>query len=172
VGLTINQSNESAMHKTLTALSGVVTCVTGRALSDICWSVLAHLLLAGFLFSQSASAAPVRGVQEIAVDNAVISSPQTTLASLVRLTDTFHELVKDDGITRENEGQLRNIHQQVNSYIALQTIVKATNQAVGSSTSDRRERRTSEHSDGGPQGEGAARVISPGAPFFNDLQLY
>jgi MscS family membrane protein len=122
VGMTINQSNESAMHGTLTAPSGVVTCVMGRALRDICRLVLAHLLLAGFLFSQPVSGALVQGVQEIAVDNAVISSPQTTLASLVRLTDTFHELLKDNGITRENEGRLRNIHQQLKKLFDLREV--------------------------------------------------
>ncbi len=92
VGLTINQSNESAMHKTLTALSGIVTCVTRRAATNICWSVLAHLLLAGFLFSQPVSAAPVHGVQEIAEDNAVISSPQTTINTEIRLGLFFRQI--------------------------------------------------------------------------------
>jgi MscS family membrane protein len=134
VGLIINQSNESAMYGTLTALSGVIIYVSGRAVTNICWSVLAHLLFAGFMFSQPISAAPVYGVQEIAEDNAVISSPQTTLSSLVRLTDTFHELVKDDGITRENEGRLRNIHQQLKKLFDLREIPPKYRQHVAIET--------------------------------------
>jgi hypothetical protein len=49
--------------------------------------------------------------------------------------------------------------------------VLTTNQAVGSSTS--REAAQNAGFAGGPEGaRGVARVISPGAPFFKDLQLF
>jgi hypothetical protein len=45
----------------------------------------------------------------------------------------------------------------------------ATNQAVGSSTS--REAAQKAGFAGGPQGEGAVRVISPGAPYIKNSKL-
>jgi MscS family membrane protein len=80
------------------------------------------LLFIGCLFAGTVAAVPGPGLPEIAADNAVISSPRTTLESLLRLTDTFDELVREDGITRENRGRLKNIYQQVEKLFDLREI--------------------------------------------------
>lgn len=58
----------------------------------------------------------------IAVDNAVISSPQTTLSSLLRLTNAFHEQVHEDGITRMNQDRVKNIYQQMEKLFDLSEV--------------------------------------------------
>ena len=111
------------MHGTLIALSGaLIPNARGRPAIGLCWSVLFILLLAAAVFTQPVAAAPGQGVPEIAVDNAVIISPRTTLASLLRLTEVFHELVSENGITRENEGRLKNITQQFEKLFDLREI--------------------------------------------------
>jgi MscS family membrane protein len=111
------------MHETQTVLNGAfIPDAMGRPVIGLCWSILFTLLLAGYLFPQPVSAAPGQGVPEIALDNAVISSPQTTLASLFRLTDAYHDLVREDGFTRENQGRLRNILQQVEKLFDLREV--------------------------------------------------
>lgn len=77
------------------------------------------LLFIGCLFTGTVAAAPEQGLPEIAADNAVISSPRATLESLLRLTGTFDELVREDGITRANQGRLENIYQQLEKLFDL-----------------------------------------------------
>lgn len=102
---------------------------TGR-----CVSVLFALLLAVCVFPRTVPAAPAQEVPEIAVDNAVISSPQTTLASLLRLTNAFHELVREDGVTRENQGRLNNIYQQIEKLFDLSEVPPKYRQHVAAET--------------------------------------
>ncbi len=92
-----------------------------RAIS-VGWIVLAGLLLVGIQVCPTASAAPGQALPAIAADTAVIISPRTTLDSLLRLTDTFHELVGEDGITRENEGRIRNLNQQFEKLFDLREV--------------------------------------------------
>jgi MscS family membrane protein len=116
-------SDEPAMHELQSALSStLIPDARGRPAIDLCRSVLFILLLAAAVFARPVAAAPGQGVPEIAADNAVISSPRTTLTSLVRLTDALHELVSEDGITRENEGRLRNIYQQFEKLFDLREV--------------------------------------------------
>ena len=88
----------------------------------LCRSLLFILLFAGFMFVLPVLAAPGPDVLEITADNAVISSPQTTLGSLLRLTDAIHELVREDGVTRENQERLRNLYQQVEKLFDLSEV--------------------------------------------------
>ena len=111
------------MHEPQTALSGAfIPDAKGGPAIGLCWFLLFIMLFAGFMFTLPVSAAPGHDVLEIAVDNAVISSPQTTLGSLLRLTDVIHELVREDGVTRENQGRLRNIYQQVEKLFDLSEV--------------------------------------------------
>lgn len=111
------------MRKTQTIHSGAfVSDARERLAIGISPYVLFVLLLAGFMFTQPVLAVSAQGVQEIAVDNADIRSPKTTLASLFRLTDAFHELVREDGFTRENEVRVRNILQQMEKLFDLRQI--------------------------------------------------
>jgi len=80
------------------------------------------LLFIGCLFAGAVAAVSEPGMPEIAADNAVISSPRATLQSLNRLTDTFHELVSEDGITRENQWRLKNIYQQIEKLFDLREV--------------------------------------------------
>ncbi len=110
------------MHETQMALRIAFTShTTGQPVIGLYRFVFCTLLFAGFLFLPATSAAP-GGIQEIAADNAVISSPQATLASLLRLTDAFHELVQEEGFTRENQGRVRNIYQQVEKLFDLREV--------------------------------------------------
>lgn len=88
----------------------------------LCLFVLFCLLLAVLASPRWVSAAPNQKIHEIVIDHAVISSPQTTLDSLLRLTDTYHELVHEDGITFENQERLRIIRQQVGKLFDLRDI--------------------------------------------------
>ena len=113
------------MHEPQTALSGAfISDARERPAIGLCWSLLFIMLFAGFMFALPVSAAPGPGpdVLETAVDNAVISSPQTTLGSLLRLTDAIHELIREDGVTRENQERLRNIYQQVEKLFDLSEV--------------------------------------------------
>ena len=80
------------------------------------------LLFAACLFLQSVSAAAGQHVPEITADNAIVSSPQTTLSSLIRLTDVYHELVSETGITTENQERLKNISQQFEKLFDLREV--------------------------------------------------
>ena len=123
------------MHETQTVLSvAFISNARGRAAIGLCLSVLFNLLLAVSMFAQPVSATPEQGIPEIAVDNAVISSPQTTLASLLRLTDAFHELVREDGITRENQGRLKNINQQFEKLFDLREVPPKYRQHMAAET--------------------------------------
>lgn len=86
------------------------------------WSLLIDLLLAVTLFPALVLAVPGQQAPQIALENAVISSPKTTLASLFRLTDAYHQLVREDGFTRENQRRLTNILQQVEKLFDLSEI--------------------------------------------------
>ena len=97
------------------------------------WGV-ATLLIIGCLFARTVSALPEQGLPEIAADNAVISSPRTTLQSLVRLTDTVHELLNEDGITHENRGRLINIYQQLEKLFDLREVPPKYRRHVGTET--------------------------------------
>jgi len=83
---------------------------------------------------QPVSAAPGQVAPEITADNAVISSPQTTLASLLRLTNAFHELVREDGFTRKNQGRLKNIYQQIEKLFDLSEVPPKYRQHVAVET--------------------------------------
>ena len=80
------------------------------------------LLFAACLFLQSVSAETGQTVPEITADNAIIGSPQTTLSSLIRLTDVYHELVSETGITSENQERLKNISQQFEKLFNLREV--------------------------------------------------
>ncbi|MEA3410616.1 MAG: mechanosensitive ion channel family protein [Pseudomonadota bacterium] len=80
------------------------------------------LLFTACLFLPSVSAETGQRVPEIIADNAIISSPQTTLASLIRLTDVYHELVSETGITTENRERLKNINQQFEKLFDLREV--------------------------------------------------
>ncbi|UCC56495.1 MAG: hypothetical protein JSU75_01620, partial [Gammaproteobacteria bacterium] len=111
------------MHRAPTPLNDVLTCNgRRRGIIGLCWCLLFTLLLAEGTFAQPVSTVPLQDVPSIAVDNAVISSPRTTLESLMRLTDVLHELVSEDGITRENERRLNNIYQQFEKLFDLREI--------------------------------------------------
>ena len=98
----------SVMHETQTALrSAFISYTTRKPEIGLCLFVLCTLLFAEFVFPLAVSAAPRQTIPKIAVDNADISSPQTTLASLLRLTNAFHELVYEDGITLEFNHQVK-----------------------------------------------------------------
>ena len=97
-------------------------------------TVMFHLLLLSGLTFQPALAAPEAGVYEIAEDNAVIASPRTTLDSLLRLTDTYHELVSKDGITRENRERVNAILQQINKLFDLRQVPEKYRRNVGTET--------------------------------------
>ena len=105
-----------------------------RITYPVCRMLLACLILiCSYLPGSAALSAPA--VPEIAADNADISSPQTTLASLVRLTDVFHELVREKGFTRENQGRIRNIYQQLQKLFDLREIAPKYRRHVAVETS-------------------------------------
>ena len=111
------------MRTTQIVLSGVCfPDARGRPVIGLCWPVLFILLFTGFIFSRPVSAATGQHVPEITADNAIISSPQTTLSSLIRLTDVYHELVSEAGITTENQERLKNISQQFEKLFDLQEV--------------------------------------------------
>ena len=111
------------MHKVQTALSGAfIPDARGEPAMALCRSVLFFLLFTGFLFYLPVSTAFAQKAPEIAVDNAVIGSPQTTLASLLRLTGVYHELVREEGITHENQKRLKNINQQFEKLFDLREV--------------------------------------------------
>ena len=113
----------SVMHETQMApRSSLISHTTRKPEIGLCLFVLCTLLFAEFVFPMAVSAAPRQTIPKIAVDNADISSPQTTLASLLRLTNAFHELVYEDGFTRENQGRLRNIYRQVEKLFDLREV--------------------------------------------------
>ncbi len=123
------------MHETQTVHTGSVCLVAEkRSKVSLCQSLLFFLLLAGSLLAPPASAAAAQETPEIAIDNAVISSPQTTLASLLRLTETFHDLVRDEGFTRKNEPRVRNILQQVEKLFDLSSIPQKYRRNVAAET--------------------------------------
>jgi MscS family membrane protein len=98
------------------------------------WFVLINLLYFGFMLTQPVVAMPEQGIQETVVDVAVISSPQTTLKSLLHLTDSFHELVREDGFTRENMGRVNNILQQLNKLSDLREVPQRYRRNVSAET--------------------------------------
>ncbi|MFZ0106979.1 MAG: hypothetical protein WAK92_08970, partial [Thiobacillus sp.] len=103
-----------------TASSGNFIAAAGRRpRTGLCGLVLFSVLFPVFMFLQSAAAAATTEVLEVAADNADISSPQSTFASLLRLTDALHELVGEDGITRENQQRVKHIHQQMQKLFDL-----------------------------------------------------
>ena len=67
-------------------------------------------------------AATEPALPDIAADSAVISSPRTTLDSLIRLTGTFQGLVDEEGMTHENTRRLRNINQQFEKLFDLREV--------------------------------------------------
>jgi hypothetical protein len=115
--------NESAIKATQTAMSGIcIPVARSKPMIDLSWCVLFILLSSGSLFSPPVSAVTGYNVPEIASDNADISSPQTTLSSLIRLTNLYHELVSEKGITRENQERLKNINQQFEKLFDLRQV--------------------------------------------------
>jgi hypothetical protein len=111
------------MHKLQTVLRGVYNPDTWRRPVP-CFRSMAlfvHLVMA-CLFLQSVSAATGQHVPEITADNAIVSSPQTTLSSLIRLTDVYHELVSETGITTANQERLKNISQQFEKLFDLRKV--------------------------------------------------
>jgi MscS family membrane protein len=91
-------------------------------------------LLSAPVYARSASAASGQGLAQIAVDNAVISSPRTTLESLFRLTVAFHELVGEAGVTGENQGRVKNIFQQIEKLFDLRDVPPKYRQHVAAET--------------------------------------
>ena len=99
-----------------------------------CWFVLLSILYLVFMFTQPVVALPEQEIQETVFDNAVISSPQTTLESLLRLTDSFHELVREDGFTQENKGRVNNLLQQLNKLFDLREVPQKYRKNVSTET--------------------------------------
>jgi len=111
------------MNKQQTVLSDVYNPDTWRKpVPCLCSMALFVQLVMACLFLQSVSAATGEHVPEITTDNAIISSPQTTLSSLIRLTDVYHELVSETGITTENQERLNNISQQFEKLYDLREV--------------------------------------------------
>ena len=111
------------MHKLQAVLRGVYKPDTWRRPVPCLRSMvlIVHLVMAG-LFLQSVSAETEQHVPEITADNAIISSPQTTLSIMIRLTDIYHELVSETGITSENQERLKNISQQFEKLFDLREV--------------------------------------------------
>ena len=84
--------------------------------------VLCMVLLAILLLARPVPVPAETGIAEIAADNAVINSPHTTLESLLRLTDNYHELVNEEGITLRNRERLKNIYQQLGKLSDLREV--------------------------------------------------
>jgi MscS family membrane protein len=123
------------MLATQTAVQTVSTISARRAaLRALLWFLLITCLLVASVYARAVLAASGRDVPEIALDNAVISSPRTTLASLFRLTDAFHELVREDGVTRENQERVRNIFQQIEKLFDLRDVPPKYRQHVAAET--------------------------------------
>ena len=118
-----------------TATSGKFIAAAGRRpRTGLFGLVLFSVLFPVFMFLQSAAAAAPTEVLEVAADNADISSPQSTFASLLRLTDALHELVDEDGITRENQQRVKHIHQQMQKLFDLREVPPKYRQHVASET--------------------------------------
>ena len=84
--------------------------------------VLLVLISAVLLMPGHIRAATQQALPEIAADSVDIRSPRTTLNSLVRLTDTFQNLVDEEGMTHENTRRLRNINQQFEKLFDLREV--------------------------------------------------
>ena len=123
------------MHNIETAASGsFIADARLRQGIGLCGLVLFGVLSTVFMFLQPASAAGPTGVPEVAADSADISSPQSTFASLLRLTGVLHELVRDDGITGENQQRVKNIHQQMRKLFDLREVPPKYRQHMASET--------------------------------------
>jgi MscS family membrane protein len=86
------------------------------------------------MFTQPVVALAEQDIPETVFDTAVISSPRTTLESLLRLTDLFHELVREDGFTQENKGRVNNILQQLNKLFDLRQVPQKYRKNVSTET--------------------------------------
>ena len=100
----------------------VISGFRGRQGANFIGFLMLFLLLPWFMPMQPALADTAQGFPEIAVDNAVITSPQTTFASLLRLTNAYQELVAESGITRENQDRVTNIYQQMEKLFDLSMV--------------------------------------------------
>jgi MscS family membrane protein len=111
------------MHKLQTVLRNVPNPDTWRRPVPYLRSMAQFaLLFAACLFLQSVSAVTGQHAPDITADNAIISSPQTTLSSLIRQTDVYHELVSETGITTANQERLNNISQQFEKLFDLREV--------------------------------------------------
>lgn len=80
------------------------------------------LFIISFLFASLVHGQTDARLPEIANDAAVISSPRTTFESFIRLTDSVHELIREEGVTLQNQTRLRNLYQQIKKLFDLDEI--------------------------------------------------
>jgi MscS family membrane protein len=111
------------MPETLNLLDRSDRIDTGMtAMPVTCRLLYLVLISAVLLMPGHIRAATLQALPEIAADSVDIRSPRTTLNSLVRLTDTFQDLVDEEGMTHENTHRLRNINQQFEKLFDLREV--------------------------------------------------